>query len=53
MRYSRICLEPVDLRMVPLLDESRTLSECGNLGNENKVYNEVNRIDLAWYPFHE
>ena len=43
---STVCLKPVDLRMVPLLDESITLSECANLEYEKNLNNEVNLIDL-------
>ena len=48
-----VCLKPVELRMVNVLDESRTLSECANLEYENKFNNKVNHIDLALYFFHE
>ena len=44
MRYSRVCLELVDLRMVPLLHESRTLNECANIEDEKEAYKEVNQI---------
>ena len=35
--YSRVCLEPVELSMVPLFYKSRNLSECETLNNEKKV----------------
>ena len=53
MMYSRVCLEPVGLSIVTLIHESIDLRECANLEYEKKVFNEVNKIDLAWYPFHD
>ena len=43
----------VDLILMPLLDKSRTLRECAKFKYEKKDYNEVNQIDLAFYPINE
>ena len=47
MRYSRVSLEPVDLSMVPLLDDFRTSCDCETLNIKRKLRICLGFVDLG------